>query len=141
MNESHKDQRLSTCIKGMKITKKNGGFASDCPFITIDRLTENEDICDVFLIGSEKTNASCFVKSFHIGILELITISEPFYSSIIPEYSLVGIYRSIKNREFANNYSCLLPQKYEEKFLELVIAEFGDWLYQKEMITEEERYS
>ena len=141
MDETQQDKILSTCIKGMKITKKNGGLVTDCPFIKIERSVKHTDICGVFIIGSEKTSSSFIVRSFHIGILYLIPISEPFYSSIIPEYSLVGIYRSIKNREFAKDYSCLLPKKYDEEYLEHVVAEFGNWLHQKKMITKEERDS
>ena len=139
MNSSKQKKRFSKCIKGMKITSKNGELVTDCPFITIDISSKDEDACSVHIIGTEKTNSSFIVKWFHIGILYFKPSSKPFYSAIIPEHSLVGIYRAIKNNEYVDDYSCLLPLKYEKKYLELVIAEFGDWLHQQKMITKEER--
>ena len=140
MNKIQQDNILLTCIEDMKITRKNIGFVSDCPFIKIERSTDNEDLCAVYIIGSEETNESCLVSGFHIGILDLTPTPEPFYSSVIPEYSLLGIYRAIKNNEYAHGvHSSMLPLEFEKEYLELVIPEFGDWLYQKKMITKKER--
>ena len=141
MNKREQKKMFSTCIEGMKITKKKGDLVTDCPFITIGKQVENEDICPVRITGSKKANSSFSVSLFHIGILYLNPSPNAFYSSIIPEYSLVGIYRCIKNKEYADGSICLLPQEYEEEYLKLVITEFGEWLYQQKMITKEERDS
>ena len=142
MNITQQHKILSTCIEGINTTKKNCGLASDCPFIKMERSSKHREVCDVYIIGSEKTNSSYLSRGFRIGILDLKPSFKPFYSAIIPEYSLVGIYRSIKNKEYkgvSNMFRYMLPQKYEEKYLEHVICEFGDWLHQKKMITKEER--
>ena len=139
MNRRQQKKRFSTCIKGMNITKKNGDLVTDCPFIEIGRPDQDEDICAVKITGREKANSSFSVRWFHIGIIYLTPSSKPFYSSIITEYSLVGIYRAIKNNEYVDDYVCLIPQEYEKAYLRQVIAEFGDWLYQEKMITKEER--
>ena len=138
MNKIQQNNRFSTCIEGMNITSKNGDLVTDCPFIIIKRSTKRTDMCGIHIIGSEKTNSSFSIRSFHIGILHLTFRPKPFYSAIIPEHSLTGIYRSLKNKEYKDAYSCLLPEKYEEEYLKHAISEFGDWLYQKKMITKEE---
>ena len=140
MNKRQQKKRFSTCIQGMNITKKTGGFVTDCPFIEIRKSTQDEDICAVIITGSERINSLSVVKSFHIGILEFTSSHQPFYSSVIPEHSLAGIYLSLKNKVYRDDADeCMIPQQYEEKYLELVVSEFGEWLYQNKKISRKER--